>query len=258
MLRLREIQEVFAEGMTAGKYQVVAANMVAGDSPLRGLALYRRLIRTNYTQVLQVTYPILRRLVGSRYFDVLACGYMRKYPSTSGDLFAYGRSLPALLRELQLPALLAELARLEWACHDVHQAADAPPISHDQLETIASADPSQVVLVLSPTVRWLRLSQPVHRLWFSFQAESPANQQADLFLDDEETGVAVVRAGGTIEVRALATLDYRLLEAIAERKTVAELEQIALRVDREFDFTRFMRFMLRLGLLGSVETTVRA
>ncbi|MBX3235893.1 MAG: putative DNA-binding domain-containing protein [Nitrospiraceae bacterium] len=258
MFRLREIQEAFTKGMTEGKYNAVADTIVSGGSSLRGVALYRRLIRTNYTQVLSVTYPVLRRFVGPRYFGFLARGYLTRYPSASGDLFAYGRHLPALLRELQVPGLLVELARLEWACHDVHQGADAPPISYDQLATAASADPSRVILVLSPTVRLVRLSRPVHRLWFAFQAEASANKHADLPLDVEETGVAVARAGGAIHVKALAALDYRLLEAIAERKTAAELEQIALQGDREFDFSRFMAFILQLGLLGGVEMEVRA
>lgn len=258
MLRLREIQEAFAEGMTAGNSQAMADAIAFDGSTLRSVALYRRLIRTNYTQVLAVTYPVLSRLVGSRSFDVVARDYMRKYPSTSGDLFAYGRYLPTLLLAVHASRLVVELAQLEWACHDVHQRADAPPIAQDQLETIASADPSRVILVLSPSVRLLRLSQAVHRIWSAFQAGSWANKQADLSLDTKETCVAVVRAGGTIDVRALATVDYRLLEAIAKRKTVAELERIALRVDRQFDFTRFLTVVFQLGLLSGVETAVRA
>ncbi len=257
MLRLHEIQQAFAEGVMEGKAKVVADAIGPGRSALRNVALYRRLIRTNYTQVLAVTYPVLRRLVGTRYFDILTRGYLKKYLSTSGDLFAYGRHLPVLLLELQVPRLLVELARLEWACHEVYQAADSLPLPHDQLEAIASADPLRVILGLSPTVRLLRLSQPVHRVWLAMQPDAQAHLVTDLSLQDEETGVVVTRAEGTIRVTALAALDYRLVEAMADRKTVADVEQIATQCNSGFDFARFMASVLALGLLGSIDTEVR-
>lgn len=186
------------------------------SSALRNVALYRRLIRTNYTQVLAVTYPVLRRLVGPRYFDFLAGGYLKKYPSTSGELCFYGRHLPVWLLELQVPRLLVELARLEWACHEVHQAAEAPPLSQDQFDAIVSADQARVILGLSPGVRLLRLSQPVHRVWLALQPDAQANLVADPSLQDEETGVVVTRAEGSVHVTALAALDHRLVEAMAD------------------------------------------
>lgn len=257
MPRLCELQQSFAESIIEGKYDVVAEAIVPGSLALRSVALYRRLIRTNYTQVLAVTYPVLRRLVGQRYFDILARGYLKRYPSMSGDLFSYGQHLPVWLFELQVPRLLVELARLEWGCHEVYQAADAPRLSQGQLEAIASADPSRVILGLSPAVRLLRVSQPVHRVWLALQSDAQGTLVADLPLQDEETGVVVTRAEGTIRVTALAALDYRLVEAMADRKTVAEVEQIAIQCNSRFDFARFMASVLELGLLGSIDTEVR-
>ena len=258
MLQLHEVQQTFADAMINGNHQAVTGAIVLKGSALRNVALYRRLIRTNYTQVLAVTYPVLRRLVGPRYFDILARGYLKKYPSTSGDLFAYGKHLPVWLLELQVPRLLIELARLEWACHEVHQAADSLPFPHDQLDAIVSADPSRVILGLSPAVRLLRLSQPVHRIWLALQPDAQVNLVADLSLQDEETGVVVTRAEGSIHVTALAALDYRLLEAMADRKTAAEVERIAMESDPEFHFTRFMASIIDLNVLAGVSVEVRS
>jgi len=252
MLRLREIQQAFVEGIIEGKYTVVAGAIVPGGSALRNVALYRRLIRTNYTQVLSVTFPVLRRFVGPRHFDLLARGYVKRYPSMSGDLFAYGRHLPALLLELHVPRLLAELARLEWTCHEVYQGADSLPLPHAQLDAIASANPSRVTFRLNATVRLLRCLLPVHRVWLALQPDAPTDIVVDLPLPEEETGILITRAKGEIRVAALADLDYRLLEAMAERKTVAEVEQMARETDPEFDFTRFMASILDLNVLAGV------
>ncbi len=252
MLRLHEIQQAFAKGMIEGQYAVVAEAIVPGGSALRNVALYRRLIRTNYTQVLSVTFPILRRFVGPRYFNLLARGYVKRYPSMSGDLFSYGRHLPVLLLELQVPCLLVELARLEWTCHEVYQGADSLPLPHAQLDAIASADPSRVTFRLNATVRLLRCLLPVHRVWLALQPDAPTDLVVDLPLPEEETGILVTRAEGRIYVAALADLDYRLLEAMAERNTVAEVEQMATEADPGFDFTRFMASILDLNVLAGV------
>ncbi len=258
MLRLHEVQQAFAEGMTGGKYRAVAEAIAPRGSALRNVALYRRLIRTNYTQVLRVTYPVLRRLVGPRYFDILARGYLKHYPSTSGDLFPYGRHLPVWLFELQVPRLLVELARLEWTCHEVYHAADSLPFPHDHLDTIASTDPSRVTFRLTTTARLLRFCMPVHRVWLALQPDAPTDIVVDFPLPEEETGILVTRLDGKIHVTALADLDYRLLEAMADQKNVAEVEQMAMESDPEFDFARFMASILEWNLLAGCSIEVRS
>jgi hypothetical protein len=256
MPRLHELQSAFAAAIVEGKSLPTITSIQAGSS-WRSLALYRRLIRNNYVQALTITYPVLHRLVGDRYFKVFARGYLKRFPSTSGDLFAYGRHLPLFLFQLGSPRLLIELARLEWACHEVYQASDSPPLVPDQLSAVASADPSRVTFHLNTAVRLLRLSMPVHHLWHALQSDDPTTMVADRPLPDEETDVVVTRARGNIHVTALAALDFRLLDAMADRKSVAEVEQIAMEYDSEFDFSRFLASILELNLLRGVSTEGR-
>lgn len=258
MSSLRELQHAFVMALAGERsFPPVAAAMVPGRMARRSLALYRRLIRNNYVHTLTITYPVLRRFVGNVHFRTLARGYIRHSPSTSGDLFLYGCHFPAFLSELQLSPLLIELARLEWACHEVHQAADALPLSQEQFEALASADPSDVTFRLNAAVRLLRFSLPIHRVWLALQPDAPTDIGVDLPLPEEETCVVVTRTGGRIRVETRADLDYRLVEAMADRKTVAEIEQTATQCDPRFDFNRFLASVLDLGLLGSIETDVR-
>lgn len=249
MLQLREIQQAFSDGVIEGTYRAVAGAIHPGDSALRSVALYRRLIRNNYTQVLQVTYPVLSRFVGERYFGIVARGYVKQYPSTSGDLFPYGRHLPAFLNVVHIPPLLAELARLEWACHEVYQAADSPPLSQDRLQTIASVDPSQVTFHLHAASRLLSCPFPVHRVWLALQPEAPPDEVVDLPLPEQETGVVVTRGDGQIQVTPLERTDYLLLEAMSRGVDAASVERIAIESEPEFDFPRFLATVLNLRII---------
>jgi hypothetical protein len=250
MPRLCDLQQAFAEAIVEGKYQTATAAMATDGSALRSIALYRRLIRNNFMQVLRVTYPVLHRFVGDGYFGVLARGYIKKYPSTSGDLFLYGRHLPALLQRLDAAPLLVALARLEWACHEVYQAADSSPLPPDQLHTIISADPSHVTFQFHQTARFLSFPVPVHRVWLALQPDASPDEVVDLPLPEEETGLIVARSDGKVQVTPLAWLDYRLVEALSHGADVASIEQMALEYEPEFDFATLMTTLLRLHVIS--------
>lgn len=256
MPRLCDLQQAFAEAIVEGKSHAVAGAMAEDGRALRSVALYRRLIRNNYVQVLKVTYPVLSRFVGRCYFEVLARGYLRRHPSTSGDLFLYGRHLPLFLLTLEAPRLLVELARLEWACHEVYQAADASPLSCDQFDAIASADPSRATFRLKPTARLLRCSMPVHRLWQALQPDASSDDEIALPLPEEDTGILVARADGRIHVTGLAAHEYRLLEAMADRKTVADIERLASDPPAERDAGQFMSTILNARTLSAFSIEV--
>lgn len=252
MLQLREIQHAFSDAIIAGEHRAVAGAIVPKASALRSVALYRRLIRNNYVQALKITYPVLHRLVGDCSFGILARWYLKKYPSTSGDLFLYGCHLPAFLSELQLSPLLIELARLEWVCHEAYQATDAPPLASDQLDALASADPSQVTFQFHAAARLLSFPFPVHRVWLALQPEAPADEVVDLPLPEQETGVVVTRGNGKVQVTPLARTDYLLLEAMARGVDAASVERMAIESEPEFDFARFMITVLNLGVISGI------
>ena len=251
MPQLREIQQAFSGGVIEETYHALAGMIHPGDSALRSVALYRRLIRNNYVQVLKITYPVLSRFVGERYFGLVARGYVKQYPSTSGDLFPYGRHFPAFFTAVQVSPLLAALARLEWACHEVYQAADSLPLSHNHLHALASEDPSQVTFHVHAASRLLSFPFPVHRVWRALQPEAPADEVVDLPLPEQETGVVVTRGDGQVQVTPLARTDYLVLEAMSRGLDAASVERIAIDSEPEFDFPRFLTTVLNLRILSS-------
>ena len=253
MSSLRELQHAFTTAIAGEKSSPVAAAMVPDRMARRSLALYRRLIRNNYVHTLKITYPVLHQFVGDSYFRTLARGYIRRYPSTSGDLFLYGRHFSLFLLSLKAPRILVELTRLEWACHEVYQAAETPLFTKDHWESLASTDPSWVSFCLSPAARLLRCSLPIHRVWQALQPDASSEEAVDLPLAAQDTGILVVRSGGTIQVIGLGAHEYRLLEAMDDRKTVVEMEQIASECGPQRDGASFIASMLELGVLGGIE-----
>ncbi|MEX2493567.1 MAG: putative DNA-binding domain-containing protein [Nitrospirales bacterium] len=249
MPRLREIQHAFAEGVMGGKPHRLAAELAPAETALRSVGLYRRAIRFNYAQVLKITYPVLVQVMGLRYFETLTRGYLKVHSSTSGDLFPFGRHLPAFLGDLQVVPWLIELARLEWACHEAYHAADSPPLSPEHFHTIAVVDPGCVTVHLQAASRLLRLAFPVHRVWLALQPEASADEDVDLPLPEEESGVVVMRGNGNIQVLALNQPEYRALEALSHGVDVATVERMMAEVHPGFEFSRFVAEALKQSLI---------
>lgn len=250
MPRLHELQRAFAAAIVEGTGLPAVTSMQRGPS-WRGLALYRRLIRNNYVQALTITYPTLRRLIGGRYFNTFARGYLKRYPSTSGDLFLYGRHFSFFLFALEAPRVLVELARLEWACHEVSQAAEGTHLIPGWFEGLGAVDPAYVKVHLQPTARLLRFSSPVHVVWQALQPDGIAAAEIGR-PSQEEVYLLLTRVEGKIRVAELAAPDYRLLEAMTVGKHVDEVERMAMEMDPQFDFTRFMAFLMEMNVLAGV------
>lgn len=254
---LDELQRAFVAAMSEGKSLPAMILMQPGPA-WRSLALYRRLIRNNYVQALTITYPMLRRLIGGRYFSVFARGYMKRYPSTSGDLFLYGRHFSFFLFTLGAPRVLVELARLEWACHELSQAAERPSLTLGCFKGLDVVDPACVRVHLQPTARLLRFSSPVHVAWQALQPDGIAVIEIGRPLPEEEAYLLITKVKGKIRIAALAALDYRLLDAMADGRQVDEVERMAIEMDPQFDFARFIAALLEMNALArvSVETRV--
>lgn len=91
------------------------------------LDIYRNNWRSNLSNALRATYPVVERLVGADFFNYAASCYIDEYPSRSANLEEYGGEFAEFLRTFPaaqgLP-YLADVATLEALIETVLIAAD--------------------------------------------------------------------------------------------------------------------------------------
>ncbi|WP_215780285.1 DNA-binding domain-containing protein [Paludibacterium sp. B53371] len=131
MSALHELQQAFATAVFANEADDLLA-CCAGDPARAGRAIqaYRQSVLSNLAGALQLTYPLVGRIVGEPFMQAVTRRYAQRYPSKSGDLNRYGEAFPAFLAGLEAVAglpYLPDVARLEWLMLQVSGAADAPP-----------------------------------------------------------------------------------------------------------------------------------
>ena len=129
---LRELQLGFAAAVLDDAGDGFARHIrAAGLTGARRLQIYRNNVALNLTGALEAAYPVVRRLVGEEFFRYAAARYIARHPSRSGDLHEFGESFPAFLETFGPVAglvYLPDVARLEWAIHQVFHAASHPPL----------------------------------------------------------------------------------------------------------------------------------
>ncbi len=179
-----------------------------------GLEVYRRNVGASLASALAAAYPVVRRLVGESFFEEAAARYARANPSASGDLHDYGESLAAFL-EVYEPArglaCLPDVARLEWACHQSHHAADAGPFDAAALRDVAADALGEVRFTLHPATHLMRSFHPIAAIW---EANQPHRDGTPERLEGPDH-VVVRRADGRVRVERVDPAEWTLLAAFA-------------------------------------------
>ncbi|KQN78949.1 hypothetical protein ASF04_00125 [Duganella sp. Leaf61] len=217
------------------------------------LALYRGNLAATATKALAAAYPVVAALVGAEFFGALAHAYVRARPSHDGDLNRFGGQLGEFLDDFphaaQLP-YLADMARLEWGVHRAHYAADAKPVTAQQLGELAPAQLEAARLRLHDACVPMRFDWAVVSLWLAHQP-APANDfPADMAV--QEAGV-VARPGWRVQVLPLGAGGYAALTVLRAGGTFGAALDAAFDVDGDFDVAAQLRRWLDLQLIVAIE-----
>lgn len=192
----------------------------AGDAADPGMRVYRRTVAANLHDALAATNPVVRRLVGDAFFREAARSHARAHPSRSGDLNAYGEHFARFLEDYshaQVLPYLADLARLEWACHECFLAADGGSLDFEALQRVDPERQGDIRFTLHPAVRLVRSPHPIAAIW---QANQPGGDGSAG--GDGPDHILVTRAAGEVRVAGLDAREWNFLAALARGATLEE------------------------------------
>jgi putative DNA-binding protein len=127
--------------------------------------VYRNNVAASLSEVLEIGFPVLVKLLGAQTFKQLALIYLRAHPPKSRAISQYGAEMPAFLetfKPLEKLPYLADTARLELAIRASYHAADAEPLTAEGL------DPEALMALaprLAPATILLASPHPILSIW---------------------------------------------------------------------------------------------
>lgn len=246
MSALAQLQRALARAVEDGDDEV--ADRVRGPQAVARLAFYRASVRAQRRDALAATYPVVRRLVGDDFFAGMVQRYARSHPSRSGDLARFGDRFGDFLAQdpdaLALP-YLADVARLEWACHESFHAADAPLLDALALAAVAPQSQGRVRLRLHPSVRLVESAHPIAAIR---EANQPGCDGTPARLAGPDY-VLVHRDRGVVRARRVEHGEWALLRALRERRTLDEAV-VAMGADAERCLAEALARLAREGTIA--------
>jgi len=250
-----EYQEAFAQALLGRPGGDGIYSLFAGEKERRDmlLALYRGNLHAAWSRALAESYPVLRALVGSEFFDVLASVYGRAHPSLSGDLNEFGAHLSTFIADFEPAAAypyFKDIARLEWALHRAYYADNAEPWSAEQwLHTEQDALLDSRIR-MHPACTLIESRFRVAEVWRAHQDKGvafPSQWEATSY-------ALVVRPHWRPDVVDVTQAGYALLGTLMNMGTLEQGLDAALSIDPEFDFSaQWTVLMTSNALLGVID-----
>lgn len=225
-----------------------------GERFTRGLQAYQANAGALAERALAAAYPTVQQLLGEESFAALARALWHRHPPLRGDVATWGADLPAFVADdpqLAEEAYLADIARLEWAVHQAHAAADGEP-GVVGLEALAQADPAALRLRARPGTALVTSAHPVLTIWQAHRS-SDAERFApvrEAFASGRTEAALVWREGWRVAVDAVADADLAFTQAVLLGRTLGQALACAAAT---FSFETWLIGALRQGWLAGAE-----
>lgn len=225
---------------------------------LAGLQAYRANVQAVAERALVAAYPVLARLLGDETMAALARDLLIHHPPTRGDLAWFGAELAAWIAnvpELADLPWLADVARLEWAVHRAHTAAD-PPDAPPDLQALTGEDPATLQVRFVAGSALIPSAWPVLLMWQAHQVPPDAEPElapVRAALAAGEGSVAWVwRRGHRVELASLGADEQTFHDELLGGRPLGAALAVTLDRHPDFSFERWLTRALREGWLAEI------
>ncbi|MCO8314036.1 HvfC/BufC N-terminal domain-containing protein [Pseudomonas mandelii] len=212
-----------------------------GADPASRFAVYRNNVQSSLINALADSYPVVSQLVGDEFFRAMAGLYVRSYPPQSPLINDYGKDFAEFIDNFEPAArvpYLADVARLERLRVQAYHAADAQPLSHDQIAAALSHPQAlgELTVEFHPSLNLLTSAFSVVSIWAAHQQDATL---AGIDLDHRQNAL-VLRNDLEVEVFAI---DHGASTFIHNLRNGQSLTQ-ALETTPAFDLSQILALLI--------------
>ena len=244
MRELAALQAQFGASLDATVPETAALQIFGGEpEQIRSrFGIYRSNTTANAARAVGAAYPVVEKIVGAEFFDGLAREFRSRFPSEDGDLNEYGEAFAAFLAGFapaqEIP-YLADVARLEWAVHRAHYAADPAAFDPVRLASVPPDYQLRLHPLLHPACHLLQSAYPVTRIWEVHQDAFSGEFEVDFSLAPAHA--LVLRPRFRVEVAQITDAEAAFLAAARDGDTLETALIAAQSCDPSFDLGRSLR-----------------
>jgi hypothetical protein len=210
----------------------------------------------SFTDALASRFPVCRALVGDELFQAMAASFMKQSPVRSPVLTPYEDAFCDFIGTFpsaRSVPYLADVARLESALFSASHAEHTPPLTVDELASLAPCRWDQMRVELLPSVRIVTSRYAIVSVWEAhvrgrspFAIDSSVPEDALVARPDLEAEIHRLHPGGALFVSKL------LGDA-----TLGAAASAAARADRRFDLITSLSGLFRSRVVVGLRRACR-
>ncbi len=212
-------------------------------------SVYRNNVAVSLSEALEVTFPVIRKLVGDEFFKAMAGVFLRQHQPNSPVLMFYGAEMPAFLEGFEPVThlgYLPDVARIELALCRSYHAADTPPLDPTALQAIAPDDLLKIHLHLAPSVHLIRSKWPAGSI---FHANSSGGA---LPTEMHPEDILITRPEFDPAVTTLPPGAGAFIAALIDNKSMGDALKQATITSGDFDLTETLGLLLSAGAITKI------
>lgn len=225
MTVLRDIQSAFISDIYSGKK--TSSQYLSNDKNYIGrLSIYSNNALLGITDTLENIYPVIKKIVGSKFFTMMSRDFIKIYYQRAGNRNKFGGELSAFLENYTPSAslpYLPDIAALEWAYFQSAIAEDAQALSFESLSQNIASNPGYILSV-HDSVHILEQKYNALEIWQAHQHEPIESIELK---SDMHTLMVWRDTDHTILMRKISPALKELIKQSQENKTFADAISIA-------------------------------
>ncbi len=254
MMALRTLQKRFSMALLDRTREVPSGIRTAGlDRIDRRFDVYRNNVFVGLTEALVTRFPVCHALVGDEFFRAMARVFIELSPPRSPVLMTYGDDFANFVDTFP-PAhpvpYLGDVARLESALTRAYHAADAAPLTVDELASLAPCRWEQIHVELHPSVQVATSVYPIVSIW-----EAHVRTDDHPVIDSSRAEDAlVVRPDLEVEVHRLPPGAATFLTALLKGASLRTAADVAM-TDPRFDLITTLSGVLAVRIIVGIRSS---
>jgi hypothetical protein len=202
--------------------------------PASRLRIYRNNIYSGMIMALCETYPLIKQLLGENFFILAAKDYIDRYPSRSPDLYEYGEYFYYFIAEFEYAkefTYLGEVAKFEWACHEIIAAGAHAILDLSILKNVNIDDYGKLHFYFHPACRLMHFRFPI--LDIIDLCKHIRKETVDL--DKGGVNLILFRSENEIKMVQLDDAEYIFLYTLQSNMPFSVAVDEAMTMDTKFD-----------------------
>ncbi|KUM24733.1 hypothetical protein AU467_06425 [Mesorhizobium loti] len=213
----------------------------------RRFAVYRNNVVAGLIETLKENYPAVHRIVGDEFFRAMAGHFSIAHPPQSPIMLSYGKGFPEFIDGFEPAAALpylADVAGIERAWNEAYHAADAEPLSANDLLAIDQDDLARVRLALHPSLRVTQSRFPALTIW---RMNIAGGEPAAVDLEAGGEDALIIRPSAEVVVHRLPMGAAAFVRTLGAGKPVVAAAIAALEATPYFDLRAMLAGLIEAG-----------